>query len=344
MSFDLTEAQCLLRDAAQRYFSERHPVSRARQACNAPAAARHELWKELAEQGWPAMLAPDDLGGSALGTLDAWLVAQEAGRHLVGLPLVANMALLPALCTQLDPVPPALRNWLAPLAAGSAWYAMASLRSDGTAFVEGAAAGAPVLACERVEPGVLRLMRCAPLSGSQGLDPTMPVALAPRLDSLEELDVELPPRACDDALSRLRLLRAAEMVGAADAALQAASQYATQRRQFDRPIGANQAVKHRLADDWMALDDARLAARHAAQALDEGAADAERACLAAQLLAVDGARRTVQGAIQVHGAMGITWECDVHLYLKRVLRLAALLEAEITQADALDRLWDIAAV
>jgi alkylation response protein AidB-like acyl-CoA dehydrogenase len=90
----------------------------------------------------------------------------------------------------------------------------------------------------------------------------------------------------------------------------------------------------------MALDDARLAGMAASASHDADAPSAERDSLYVPLLAVEGGRRAVQNAIQVHGALGITWECDAHLYLKRVLRLAASLHADASCTEWLERIWE----
>lgn len=340
MDLHPTEDQRMLQDAARRYLAERHPLSTARAACEQPARTRLEQWRGIAEQGWPALLAPAAHEGLGLGMREAWIVAEAAGRHLLGLPLAANMTLLPTLCEAGagGPAP----QWAAAMMAGETYYADAALRPDGSAYVEGAGEGVRALALRRTGAASLRAELLAPLAGEAGLDPTMPVAQAARVQVLESVELESAPGVWERLRTRLRLLRSAELLGAASAALDMAAAYARERRQFDRAIGANQAIKHRLAEDWMALDDARLAGWAAAAALDEAAASAPRDALFVPLLAVEAGRRAVQNAIQSHGAMGVTWECDAHLYLKRVLRLAASLEAEVSCADLLERIWEAA--
>lgn len=333
-----SEDQRMLRDAAQRYLAERHPVALARAAGRQTADARLALWRELADQGWPALLAPEAQGGLALGMREAWIVAEAAGRHLLSLPLVANMVVLPTLCETAGPA----AQWAGAMMAGQTWHAQAAMRPDGSAYIEGAGEGVRALAVRPVGATALRLELYAPVAGMAGLDPTMPVALAARPELVDSAEQEVAPGAWSRLCTRMRLLRSAEMLGAASAALDMAAAYARERRQFDRAIGANQAIKHRLAEDWMALDDARLAGWAAAAALDADAESAQRDCLFAPLLALESARRAAQNAIQTHGALGVTWECDAHLYLKRVLRLSASLEAEASCTDQLERIWEAA--
>lgn len=338
MDLHPTEDQRMLQDAAQRYLAERHPPAAARAAAARPLPARLAQWREIAGQGWPALLAPVSQDGLGLGLREAWIVAEAAGRHLLSLPLAANMAVLPTLCAAGAAGPAA--QWAAAMMAGDTYFADAVPRPDGSAFVEGAGEGVRALAVRRTGARALRLELLAPAAGEAGLDPTMPVARVRSPEVLESADLEAGPETWTLLRTRLRLLRTAELLGAASAALDAAAAYARERRQFDRAIGANQAVKHRLADDWMALDDARLAGVAAAVALDAGAASAERDSLFAPLLAAEAGRRAAQNAIQVHGALGVTWECGAHLYLKRVLRLAASLEAEASRSELLERIWE----
>lgn len=339
MTLHLSEDQRMLRDAAQRFLSQRHPAAVARAATRQDAQAQQALWRDVAEQGWPALLAPDAHGGLGLGMREAWIVAEEAGRHLLGLPLVSNMALLPTLCRAGGEA----AQWAGPMMSGETWYAEASVRPDGSALIEGAGEGVRALAVREAGPAQVRLELLAPVPGVAGLDPTMPVAACARPGIVAQAQVAVAPGTWDLMRTRLRLLRTAEMLGAASAALDLGAAYARERQQFGRAIGANQAIKHRLAEDWMALDDARLAGWAAAAALDEDAAGAADGCLFAPLLAVDASRRAAQSAIQTHGALGVTWECDAHLYLKRVLRLSATLEAEVPAPDLLERIWRAAA-
>lgn len=338
MDLHPTEDQRMLQDAARRYLAERHPPAAARAAAARPLQARLAQWREIAGQGWPALLVPASQDGLGLGMREAWIVAEAAGRHLLSLPLAANMAVLPTLCAAGAAGPVA--QWTAAMMAGDTYFADAAPRPDGSAFVEGAGEGVRALALHRTGAAALRIELHAPVAGEAGLDPTMPVARVREPVVLESADLSVAPETWTRLRARLLLLRSAELLGAASAALDAAAAYARERRQFDRAIGANQAIKHRLADDWMALDDARLAGVAAAAAYDAGAASAERDGLFAPLLAVEAGRRAAQNAVQVHGALGITWECDAHLYLKRVLRLAAALRAQASCADLLERIWE----
>jgi len=326
-----------MRDAAERFLAKRHPRTVARQAGQAGEA----LWHDIAEQGWPAMLVPEAQGGLGLGMREAVIIAHAAGRHLLSVPLVANMVVLPSLCTDHA----RLQDELAAIISGELCHAWADNGLDRAedAWIEGAASLRPIWRLQGAD-----LQKFAPKPGGLGLDATQ--AIARWCDQEPQFQLTLQHDEVARLIERLRLLRAAELTGAATAALDLAVEYAREREQFGRPIGANQAVKHSLADCWMALDEASLAIEAAADEMDEKSMrtasgrseDSASAALAldmAQWLAVDGGRRAAQRAVQTHGALGITWECDVHLYLKRVLRLAAILEAQCGQADLLEKVW-----
>jgi len=314
-----------IQDAAERFLRKHHPVSRAR------CAAQHDdsLWQGIAEQGWPSMLVPTSMGGLDMGMQAACEVAQMAGKFLLSLPLAANMAVLPTVCVEA----PEVMADLQALMHGRHGFAWGDADPHGSTWIEGAHMQRDIwMMCDD------SLLRLPPVAGSLGFDPTMSVA---RLRSIHPSErIGLSASGALRTLQGLRTLRLAETLGTAIAALWLAVAHAKERQQFGKPIGANQAVKHKLADCWMALDDATLALQAVAQGWDNMAADVADRLDIAQWLVVDGSLRTVQQAVQTHGALGITWECDVHLYLKRVLRVTSLLQLHATQAALLERIWN----
>lgn len=118
------------------------------------------------------------------------------------------------------------------------------------------------------------------------------------------------------------VLSAAQLVGIAAATAEMAVAYAKERQQFDKPIGAFQAVKHLCADMRVRADLARAAVDAAAVTYDDpGVGDVDRAVAAAKVVAGDAAIANAKACLQVHGGMGFTWEVDVHLHLKRAWML-----------------------
>lgn len=152
------------------------------------------------------------------------------------------------------------------------------------------------------------------------VDRTRPAASA----DLEDADAELlgGAEATERPGQLLMTLAAAEAVGAAAAALQTTAHYTTQRHQFGLPIGTFQAVKHRLAEMLVAVENSRSAVYGAAWALAEAETAAQSVSLA-QAVATGNAVRVAGDAIQLHGGVGVTWECNLHLYLRRAKALEA---------------------
>lgn len=127
----------------------------------------------------------------------------------------------------------------------------------------------------------------------------------------------------DDHLLNLgALMSAAQLLGLADAMLQQANEYAKVRTQFGQPVGAFQALKHQLASCVVAIEFAKPTVWRAAQALQDGAKSSAVHVSHAKIAATDAAIQTAEVAIQVHGAMGYTYEVDLHFWMKRSWALA----------------------
>jgi alkylation response protein AidB-like acyl-CoA dehydrogenase len=119
------------------------------------------------------------------------------------------------------------------------------------------------------------------------------------------------------ALPALLTIVAADQCGAAEWQLQTTAEYARVRTQFDRPIGYFQAVKHPIVDMMLEIDRARSLVYNAACAIDHEPAQAERFARMAKAAAADAAAYCSGRSVQLHGGIGFTWECDVHIYFKR---------------------------
>jgi alkylation response protein AidB-like acyl-CoA dehydrogenase len=143
------------------------------------------------------------------------------------------------------------------------------------------------------------------------------------LDRVEVADADLlgPPGTLTSLPRRLTSVGAiaacADAVGAAERILEVTVQYAKERRQFGRPIGSFQAVKHHCANMLILVEGSRAAVAHATSALDDPTGDADEAAAVAKSYAGPGCALACQLAVQVHGGIGFTWEHDAHLHLKR---------------------------
>jgi alkylation response protein AidB-like acyl-CoA dehydrogenase len=124
-------------------------------------------------------------------------------------------------------------------------------------------------------------------------------------------------RALDAALGAGAGILAAELVGLAQRCLDMTVAYVKERRQFARPVGSFQGLKHRLAEEWVSVTQARAASRYAAACLASGSPDARVAVALAKAYCSEVAVNAAQECVQMHGGIGFTWEHTAHLYLKR---------------------------
>ncbi|MEU8193791.1 acyl-CoA dehydrogenase family protein [Microbispora amethystogenes] len=317
-----------------------------------------ELWKTLARDiGVAGLLVPEELGGAASGAggasaREAAVVLEELGRAVAPVPylssaVLATQALLAAWGTAGGEVAGEL---LGRLAAGEATAALAvpfaaspyappapaaSLSEDGTVTgsvggVIGAEIADVLLVPVRLTRGTALCAVEAPPAGAvrvapvTSLDLTRPIATvsfasAPARVVATAGGPETPW--VREALLRGAGLLASEQLGIAEWCLATTVAYVRERRQFARPVGSFQAVKHRLADLWLEIAGARAAARNAAARLAETpvAGDATVAVAVAVAQAHCGAVavHAAEECVQLHGGIGMTWEHPAHLYLKR---------------------------
>jgi alkylation response protein AidB-like acyl-CoA dehydrogenase len=191
------------------------------------------------------------------------------------------------------------------------------VRGEAAAVPCAAVADVIVFAADTPEGRTTMLVRSKEVSiePAGGADLTRAIARV-RFDGskIEEL---FDPAGLGALRDRARVLVAADAAGGAAKALEMAVAYAKEREQFDRPIGSFQAVKHRAADAWRAVEAARLAVWYAAWAIANGAEDATVAASAAKAIACEAFVKAAADSIQIHGGIGFTWEHDAHLYFKR---------------------------
>ena len=314
MDFDLSADQVALRDAAAGLLDGRCDMVVVRRACGR-GGFDAGLWADMVEQGWTGIAVPEPLGGVGLGTVEAAVLLEQTGAHLAPVPLLQQLAALAVL---------AGGPWGERLLSGEAVACVARtplVRSgDGSVsgrtepVVYGARAG--VLVAPAGEELVAVDLAGVARSPEPAMDQTRELAWID-LDAAPAATVG-GPREVAAHLDRGAVFHSAEMLGAAEAVMNLAVEYAKVREQFGRPIGSFQAVKHRCADMLVDVEGMRSAVFHAAWALGSGGAEAAETAAVAKIWCSDAAVRVAESALQVHGGIGFTWEADVHLYLKRV--------------------------
>lgn len=340
MDFALNDEQQMLHASAHRFFADHHPLVRARRALPWTDATQQSLWADMAGMGWMALLVPEAHDGLGLGMSEACIVAEAAGQQLLNLPLAGSAVLLPLWLQACGEAPPnALREGVRAAMAGErAFHCIA----DGDGWIDHAGQASDLVVVQGWHDDTVPLrvaLRPMPEgAASDAFDPTLRQAPAAPAPSLAWETLPIAPEARARVRAAHRVALSAELVGVAQAALDLASAYARERVQFGKPIGSYQAIKHQLANAWMGVDNARLAVRYAAAALDGGLPDWRFACAAAEFTAIEGAQQATRTAIQVHGGMGFTWEHDAHLYLKRAQHLATRLGGASRALDQVEAL------
>jgi alkylation response protein AidB-like acyl-CoA dehydrogenase len=280
------------------------------------AAAR---WSRLAEMGLFGVLAAEADGGMGLSDADFVLLAEEAGRAALPEPLVeqAGVAL------------PALRE----VAAVSQVASLLPQLAAGTARI---AVVHPANPYANLPPGLTHWLACDSEAVYLLEAAAVEVAAQPSVDAGRNLSrpVALPtgavPLARDTQarelagrlLSRGALYTAAQCLGVAERMLSISVEYAKERHQFGKPIGSYQAIKHHLASVAVKLEFARAVVYAAVAHVGDLGAHSLVAVSHAKLAAAEAAEFAARTAIQVHGAMGYSWEVDLHLYMKRAWALA----------------------
>ena len=338
MDFALTDEQRALQDAVRSYVRDRFGPAKVRAVYDDPEGdgLPADLWKAIGEQGWLAVLVPEEHDGIGLGLLDASVIARVFGAGTVPGPWLSTV--LAGEAIRLAGSTEQQKSWLPRLAAGEVKAAVA-LHTPGSSPVPGNApatasggtlsgtlalvdyadsADLLVVAATDglylVEPGGFTTTRC------EALDRTTRLCTVELTGPGERLD-NTSPEVVQDLLDRAAVLVASDLVGIARKALTETVEYDKTRVQFGKPVGSFQAIKHDLADLHVAVTMAEHAATYAAFAVDTDRPDKALAVSIAKSKAADTARKATSDMIQYHGGIGYTWEHDAHFYFKRAKRL-----------------------
>jgi len=300
MEFRLSDEQFELQDAVRRFCVDTRPIGDV--AERAGGLGDRSSWRALADLGVFGLLVPADRGGSGFGCVDATVVFEQLGAHLVEGPVVWSTITAPLMTGTVG---------------GSRVVAGLELdvRPAEPLIVEHGAEADTVVVLHG--GGAFALERDE-LPDPVALDPLDPLTPVTRFSRLPEGS----PIGDGETGHHLRLLgralSAALLLGIAGQSLEVARDYALTREQFDVPIGSFQALKHLMADMFVRLELARSATYAAASVIDNPrAGDPERAGRVAKLLAGEAALANSREAVQILGGMGFTWAMPPHFLLKR---------------------------
>ena len=357
MDFSFSPEQDQLRAQARSFLEKRYPLARLGQIATSDDGWDRASWPELARLGWTGASIPEAQGGAGLSFVEEAIVFEELGRALYSGPYFSTVALaLPALGCAPDLLAQVASGALtATLASGGANPSVAAvearrsgdrwlLRGETDLVPDAGWVDAFVVQARGPDGIGLYLAKCHDARPQVHVRDTVDATRRLGRVTFEDEDARLlaaPPAAAKIiAGTRRRALTALalEAVGVASQALALGVEHAKSREQFGRPIGAYQAVSHKLADTYVETELARSLAYWAAWCIAEDDAQAELAASAAKAYAAEAAVAACERAIQVHGGMGFTWDHPLHRYYKRALwiesfdRSGAAHRAEIAKA------------
>ena len=361
MDLTLSDEQRLLRESADRFVSETYTADRRRKLANEPHGFSADIWKQFADLGWLALPIDEAYGGLGGGAVEIGILMEAFGRGLVCEPYLSTVVIGGALIsacgseTQKQALLPKVADGSLYLAFAhserAARFDLADVattaqttpdgwRLDGrkTAVLDGNAAGQIIVSARIAEAdgaaGKLGLFLVP--AGTPGLTSRDFLRLGGgRACNLDLRDVRLPAEALlgesNDALpaieaviDRAMAALGAEAVGIMQTLLDQTLEYTKIRKQFGRPLSANQVIRHRLADMAMQCDEARSMALRAALMIDSEPVARSRAASGAKAKIGKCARFVAEQSVQLHGAMGVTEELDIGSYFKRLLAFDTL--------------------
>lgn len=307
MSFEFTHDQMAMRSALREVLSAHCTPSTVRAAWGEKREPVSTLWPALGDVGLLGICVPEEHGGTGGSEIEFALLLEECGRFAVPGPLVTHVGVVaPILASVHDPL---VSNLVEGVAIGTA-------QEPGTGLVRwvresdvalGWTGDSWTLMDEPlVDEAVISIDRSITIGHARCANPSPLPANSVHLTQRSTVGVS------------------AELLGLADSMIDMAVSYAKSRTQFGRVVGSQQAVKHRLADARVLLEHARPAVYRAAWAVAIGDDNADRDVSFAKMFAQRSAEFAARASLQVHGAIGYTWEHDLHLWMKRVWSLRAM--------------------
>lgn len=308
MHFAFTEDQAAITEAAREMLVESCTPADLRRLLASGEAIDRARWATIRDMGLLGICAPENKGGLGLEVIDLVGIAEAAGYVALPEPLVEQAGVvIPLLAALADD-----KGWLERALAG----AVVAIGHPANPFVANADSADALLLghgdeLHLVEAGAVALTR------EESFDPFRRLFRADWAPSA----ATLVAAGWNDAAERGAVLAAAQMLGVGQRCIDMAVAYAKDRHQFGRPIGSYQAVKHLLATAQVKIEFARPVVQAAAAELPLGNLAAKARAAHAKLAAAQAADLAARTAVQVHGAMGMTWEVDVHFFLKRALAL-----------------------
>ncbi len=342
MNFDFSEDQKLLQKTARDFLAEHSPLQVNRNVLESGKDWNSDLWKQTAEMGWQGAAIPESYGGAGFGYLELALIATEVGRAIAPIPFAASVYLATEAIL-LAGNDAQKKKWLTALASGAAVGTLAL--AEGLGFpspaslkttysggkVSGKKIGVPggniaTVAVVAAKSGSGVTLALVDLSSggvtrkpTESIDPTQAVAELEFTGApAEVLGAEgKGHELLETVLDRAAVLLAWEQLGGAERSLELTRDFAMGRYAFGRPIASFQALKHRMADEYVAIELAKSNCYWGVWALENNDPELALAAPAARVSATQAFDLASVEMVQIHGGVGFTWEYDCHLFYRR---------------------------
>ncbi len=320
MRFDFADEQRLASSELRSFLEKECSAERLRAIWATESGRSPALWARLVALGLPGALVPAEHGGLGLDEIDLVLLLEETGRAALAEPVLETAAVAVPLLRDAGDGERASR-WLPAVATGEAVLTLG--HPSQPAVADAHVADLLLLPAEDEIHAVPReRTRLVPQPASDPARRLFAVEWRPSRET-RLAEGEAARRLLEDAFDRAALGSAAQLVGIAQALVDRAVAYAKQREQFGRPIGSFQAVQHMLATAQVGIEFARPVVYRAAHSVARRLAARSLDVSQAKATASEAAARAARAALQVHGAIGYTWEVDLHLWMKRAWALGA---------------------
>ncbi len=351
LDLDLDDEQQQLLDATRGFLARHYPLVDARRILESERGPDPAGWKQAAEMGWVAVLAPEDAAGLGFSPSAASVIASELGRGVNWTPFLGCALSAAALKDEAGTGSRAsnlleaivagdtVAAWCGPEPRGDDWgmeTVRAEARADGDDYilsgektlVADADLADELVVVARVDGGLSSFVVSASAEGVE-IEVSRTLDLTRRFATVSFESVRVPAtdlvgvageadRAFARTLDLAVVLTAADAVGAAEKLMELTVDYAGNRIAFQRAIGSYQAVKHMCADMLLRIESSRAASRFAALALETGSPERDRAVAVAGGYVSEAMAEVAGDALQIHGGVGFTWEHDLHLFLRRI--------------------------
>jgi alkylation response protein AidB-like acyl-CoA dehydrogenase len=338
----------LFASTTQAFLQKEVPLSRVRELHAQGVSFEPAWWRRAAELGWTALLVPEELGGGSVsgdGVADLAMVAEQLGKTVAPGPLYPVSTVLAGLVDSTDPQSHAetiesliagetVASW-AVYEPGQGWAphepsvtATATgsrYRIDGVKDrVEAGAASNLLLVVARTDNGVGQFLVPTDAPGVR-IEPQQSIDLVKQYARVHFDGVDVDGGAAVSATVGLidrqsqiaQVLQCAEVVGILQTVFDFTVAWALDRHTFGRPLASYQALKHRFADMKMWLEASRATTAAAVAAISARSSDAALSASVAKSYVGEMATDIIQGCVQMHGGIGVTWEHDLHVYLRR---------------------------